>query len=152
MSDANGYTPITLDEMGVVPVTITVKTQYGRELTIRVKPLSCSEWAEIGAEVATPPEPAQKNPATMAVWQLHKAKAEEERMYRRIIRGVEGGGNPIPGGAQSEKVENWRRKVDAGISNSIGFFLAETAAGNRVSVEADADRFHSDNGSDSADV
>lgn len=152
MSSANGYTPITLDDLGVVPVTITVKTQYGREITIRVQPLTCAQWAEVGAEVPTPPEPPQKTPALMQVWEKHKAKAEEERMYRRIVFGVERGGNPIEGSSAAEKVENWRRKVDQGISNSIGMFLAATALGDKASVEADADRFRADDGVNPADV
>jgi hypothetical protein len=152
MSSANGYTPITLDDLSVKPVVITVKTEYGRESRIRVVTLTCAQWAEIGTEVATPPEPAQKTPATQQVWEKHKARAEEERMYRRIVFGVEGGGNPIPGSTPSEKVENWRRTVDQGISNSIGYFLAQAAMGSKASVEADADRFHAGNGSDPAEL
>lgn len=151
MSD-NGYTPITLDDLGVVPVVITVKTQYDREVRIRVQPLTCAQWAEIGAEVATPAEPPQKTPALLQAWEKHKAKAEEERMYRRIIFGVERGGNPIEGSTPAEKVANWRNRVDQGISNSIGMFLAATAMGDRASVDSDAERFHGDDGVDPSEL
>lgn len=145
MSD-NGYTPITLDDLGVVPVEILFKTAYGREIQMRVKLLTCAQWTEIGASVPTPPRPPQENPATMRVWQEHVAKAEDERGYRRVIFAVEQGGNPIPGTTAAEKVENWRRSVDQGVHNSIMRFLFNAAMGDKASVEADADRFHADDG------
>lgn len=146
------YTPITLDDLGVVPVKITVKTSYGREILIQVKPLTCAQWTEIGAEVQPPPEPPQKNPATLLAWEKHKARAEEERLYRRVIFALEQGGNPIPGGSTAEKVENWRRSVDQGISNSIAYFLAGAAFGDKATVESDAAAFQPSDGVDSSDV
>lgn len=146
------YTPITLDDLGVVPVAITIKTPYGREIKMRIKLLTCARWEEIGMQVADPPRPPSETPETMRAWNKHRAKADDERAYRRVIEAVEGGGNPVIGNTISEKVENWRKTVDQGIHYSILRFLVSVVMGDQKSVEADADRFHPDDEGDTADV
>lgn len=146
------YTPVALDDLGVMPVDITIKTPYGRVVKMRVKPLTCSRWTEVGMQVADPPRPATENPATMRVWNEYRAKADDERAYRRVIEAVEGGGNPVPGTTPSEKVENWRRIVDQGIHNSILRFLVQVVVGDQKSVYADADRFLQEDGVDSSEL
>ena len=146
------YVPITLDDMGVVPVTIKVTTPYGREMRLRLVPLTCAQWAEIGAQVPEPTEPPQKTPATQAVYEKYRREAEEERSYRRLVYALEAGGNPIEGATASEKAANWRKKVDQGITNSITRFLFVTAMGDQAeALDGDA-AFQQDTGSHPADV
>lgn len=151
MSDS--YTPVTLESFGVPDsVTVNLHTPYGRTLSVRLVPLTCSQWDEIGAEVETPKEPAQKNPATMAVWRKHAAAAEEERNYRRVIFALELGGNPMPGATLAEKAKNWRKTADRGLTMSLYRFLAEAAEGDRARVIDAADTFQPDDDGDYEDV
>ena len=151
MSEA--YTPVSLDDFSVPDaVNLNLHTNYGRTMRVRIVPLTCSQWAEIGAEVETPKEPAQKNPATMAVWRKHANAAEEERNYRRVIKALELGGNPMPGATLAEKAEHWRKKADRGLTMSLYRFLAEAAEGDKARVMDAADTFQPDDGSDFEDV
>ena len=109
------YTPITLDSLAVTPVTVEVETDYGRTFRVRLMPLTVAQWEQVGAEVETPKEPAQKNPATVAAWQAKVSAAEDERSYRRLVRALELGGNPMPGETPAEKVAALKEVADNGV-------------------------------------
>lgn len=148
----DSYTPITLDDVTTTPVTLRIETSYGRVIKVRVLPLTIAQWEEIGYDVESPPEPAQKNPQTLRVWRRHAEKAEEERNMRRVVYALEQGGNPLPGATLAEKAENWRKKADRGLTMSIWRFLRDAAEGDRARVIDGADTFQPDHVLDPADV
>lgn len=151
-SEAVPYTPITLDDFAVEPVTIRLHTRAGRAIAVRIVPLTAAQWAEIGYEVESPAEPAQKNAATMRVYQKHAGQAEEERNMRRVVFAMEAGGNVIKGATLGDKAKNLRETADRGLIAAVYRFLQDAAEGDEASIVAASSAFSAAAGVHSSDV
>lgn len=141
--------PVSLDDLSSCIVNVNLETRYGRKLRVPLYLLSYHEWNEIGDQVPDPVVPrtlvdkaGNKTPNIYDVsYQAKRRKAEEERLYRRLVTALVRAGNRIPGDTFEAQVAAFREKAETGVVNALVSVLVEAAMKGEALIEQRLDTF-----------
>ena len=152
MSDIS---PITLDDLAPVEVSVEIVTSYGRKLVIPFHTLTWEEWEAHAKAVTFPTVPSTAlaedgktklpNPDD-PLYKEQLIRAYENVMARRLFDSLERAGNRFPGETALDKLDTLRAKgdrvlVDKLIDKIVGAsWRGEAELLNRADTfQADAD-------------
>lgn len=127
----------TLNDLKAQPVSVTVKTAYGRELTVCLALPSYHHYRDIMADVPMPKPPtkinAERKPVPDFESETYLAARREyatEQNCRVLVDALVRGGMDIPGATLAEQTAAFRAsEPDAGVVNALSEFIAESVAG-----------------------
>lgn len=127
----------SFDDLKPATVNAVITTAYGKTLTIPLQTLSWEQWEAIGRQVPEPEIPKTKpgakpdeylpNPQD-EVYLKRRSDAANERLMRRVLIAMEGGGTVVPGANIKEKIAALNA-IESGVLQAIVGIVAQSNMG-----------------------
>lgn len=134
----------TLADFGIKPVTVKIKTAYGRELEVTLAPPSYHRYRELMAAIPEPTPPMKINAERKSVPDREHSgyiaamqKRAIDLNYYVVVDALVRGGLELPGSTLAEQAEAFRAsEPDSGIVNALIAFVIEAAIGVRATPDS----------------